>query len=58
MTHNAQAHLDVASDFPNYDRAERLFTISYNIRARISLHFVFSPDEDSCSNCRNVGKFL
>jgi len=30
----------------------------YNIRARISRHFVFSLDEDSCINCRKVGKFL
>ena len=26
--------------------------------ARVSRHFVFSPDEDSCINYRNVGKFL
>jgi len=30
----------------------------YNIRARMSLDFGFSPDEDSSINCRNVGKFL
>ena len=28
-----------------------------NISARISWHFIFSPDEDSCINYRNVGKF-
>ena len=30
----------------------------YNIRVRISQHFVFRPDEGSCINYRNVGKFL
>ena len=30
----------------------------YNISARISRHFVFSLDEDSCINCGNVGKLL
>ena len=30
----------------------------YNIHARISGHFVFSPDEDSCINYGNVGMFL
>jgi len=30
----------------------------YSIRARISQHFVFRPDKDTCINYRNVGKFL
>jgi len=30
----------------------------YNICARMSRISFFSPDEDSCINCRNVGKFL